>query len=149
MDNQQLENVLNNLSERYIFAIWTDKADFVSKVDDVENLLELRAFDKNGEFRAYRSVINEDFKCREISDETTKPDNAFDENHYLDIDTSKESNKDNENSLRFTTGGGNFHMPDYVNETMIVVRYYYEFDDNGIARKSDWRLVGFSSKEAY
>lgn len=147
MNDQELMKKLDTLSGRYIFAIWTDKADFVSKVDDVEKLLELRAFDKSGEFRAYRSVVGAEFKCREIADESTKPDNAFDENHYLDIDASKKSHKDN--SLRFTTGGGNFHMPDGVDETMLVVRYYYEFDDNGIARKSDWRLVGFSSKEVY
>ena len=40
-------------------------------------------------------------------------------------------------------------MPKSVNEKMLVVRYYYEFDDNGIARKNDWRLVGFSSEEVY
>lgn len=147
MNNQELVNVLNNLPGRYIFAIWTYKADFVDKIDDIENLLEVRAFDKSGEFRAYRSVIGTEFKCREIFNE--KPGNAYDENHYLDIDDSKKTNKENGYILRFTTGGGSFHMPKSVNEKMLVVRYYYEFDDNGIARKNDWRLVGFSSEEVY
>jgi hypothetical protein len=147
MNNRELVNVLNNLPGRYILAIWTYKADFVDKIDDIENLLEVRAFDKSGEFRAYRSVIGTEFKCREIFNE--KPGNAYDENHYLDIDDSKKTNKENGYILRFTTGGGSFHMPKSVNEKMLVVRYYYEFDDNGIARKNDWRLVGFSSEEVY
>ena len=139
----QLAEKLAEMNGKYILAIWTDKADFVSEVADIDKLLEVRVFDENEEFRAYRSVVKNDFKCRDINDSISFADGAYDEAHYLDIDTTFNSQA----GLKYTTGGGIFHLPDDVTETMIKVRNYYKFDEAGVARKCDWRLVGFTDKE--
>lgn len=143
MSELQLAQKLAKISEKHILAIWTDKADFVDKVTDIDKLLEVRVFDANEEFRAYRSVVGNEFKCRELNDNISFADGAFDEAHYLDIDTTCNSQA----GLKHTTGGGIFHLPDDVTLTMIKVRNYYKFDEDGVARKCDWRLVGFTDKE--
>ena len=38
-------------------------------------------------------------------------------------------------------------MPDGINKKMLLVRYYYTFDIDGIAAKTDWRFVGFTDDE--
>lgn len=143
MNELQLAEKLAGMNEKYILAIWTDKADFVSKVADIDKLLEVRVFNENGEFRAYRSMVKNDFKCRDINDSISFADGAFDETHYLDIDSTCNSQV----GLKYTTGGGSYHLPEGVTETMLKVRYYYKFDEDGVARKCDWRLVGFTDKE--
>lgn len=143
MGELQLADKLKEMNGKYFLAIWTDKVDFVNKVIDTDKLLEVRVFDTNSEFRAYRSVVENDFKCRELNDSIPFADGTFDEAHYLDIDTTRNS----QDSLKYTTGGGRFHLPDDVTGTMIKVRNYYRFDEDGVARKCDWRLVGFTDKE--
>lgn len=143
MGEIQLAEKLAEMNGKYILAIWTDKADFVDKVADIDKLLEVRAFDSNGEFRAYRSIVGNEFKCRDINDDISYADGMFDETHYLDIDTTYNLQE----NLKHTIGGGCFHLPNDVTETMIKVRNYYRFDEDGVARKCDWRLVGFTDKE--
>ena len=145
MNEQQLVEKLRSLSDRYILAIRTDKADFETHIDSADNLLEVRAFNENGEFRAYRSLVGDEFKVREIDgNDGTYADGYFDESHYLDIDTAKTDKMDD--GFVYTTGGGRFTMPASAGK-LLKVRYYYMFDEDGIARKYDWRLVGFTDKE--
>lgn len=146
-DIEQLKAKLDSSSGKYIMAIWTDKADFVEKVDCVEKLLEVRVFDSSYEFRAYRSTVLADFKIREITDDSVYGDGFFDENQYLDIDA-KASGVLGEVCVKQATGGGRFHLPEnQVESTMLTVRYYYKYDSDGIAGVFDWRLVGFDDKE--
>ncbi len=145
MKEQQLAEKLQNLNNRFILTIRTDKADFETDIYSVDNLLEVRAFNETGEFRAYRSLVGEDFKVREIEgNDSIYADGYFDESHYLDIDNAK-TNEVNDGFV-YTTGGGRFTLPSPAGK-MLKVRYYYTFDEDGIARKSDWRLVGFTDKE--
>lgn len=140
-NTETLKQKLNSLNYKYKMAIWTYKADFTEVVDDIENLLEIRAFDENGEFRAYRSMLNSDFKVREIVDDEAYGDGYIDEKHYLDIDTTKCSVGD---SLKVATGGGAYHLPEMVADSQLLkVRYFYKYDSDGIARKFDWRIIGF------
>ena len=130
---------------KYSLAIWTDKTDFIVDKNEAlkeEKLLEIRCFDESGEFRAYRSSIASNFKEREITDDEAYADFFIDESQYLDIDE-----KMSTESIKYTTGGGTFTLPEGVNEKMMLVRTYYKYDDNGIARKYDWRLVGFTNDE--
>lgn len=144
LNNIELAEKLHLSEYKYILAIFTDKADFIDAINDFDNLLEVRAFDENGEFRAYRDVISSEFKWREIINDE-EYDGYFDQTQYLDIDSTKCLMSDTE---KITTGGGKYHLPKEVTtKTMLNVRYYYCFDDNGIARKCDWRLVGFSDLE--
>ncbi len=140
------ENEINGYIEKYnyIFAIWTDKADFTSApIENVEKLIEIRAFSsKNGEeseFHAVRSVIAVDFLGREIFDSHNCYDGFFDEEHYLDIDSKKTADQ----HVKITVGGGKYHLPDGVDADKIKIRFYIKYDAEGIARKADWRLVGF------
>lgn len=144
MKKNEVINKVNSLTGRYILAIFTDKVDFVNELKDVDNLLEVRVFNEEGEFRAYRDVLCSEYKSREIIDES-EYDGYFDQTQYLDIDTTKCLPSDTEKT---TIGGGIFHMPEDVAEKMMLnVRYYYRYNDDGVAEKCDWRLVGFSDSE--
>ena len=138
----------------YILAIWTDHADFVTQLEntDLNKLLEVRAFGPAGEYHAYRSDLGQaDFFVRVIADETEPPANAFDENQYLDIDTARTAAA--ADGWIFSTGGGRYHLPydglPGIHKLLLITRTYFEFDDNGVARKTDWRLVGFAKEEQY
>lgn len=149
MTESELFRYLSDCPYKYRLAIFTDRADFVSDISSVNNLLEVRVFDESGEFRAYRDLIGKDFKCREIIEKTESdiPETSFEENHYLDIDTKFTFADETEKQ---TTGGGRFHLPEDVKDkTMIKVRYYYRFNSEGLAQKCDWRLVGFDDKEDF
>lgn len=128
----------------YSLCIWTDRTDFLKdkSLPDEDKLLEIRCFNENGEFHAFRSTVDKDeFISREITD-AESCENSFDEEHYLDIDTTKAK----EDGKVFATGGGSYYLP-VEDAEKIIVKYYYTFDDNGIARKTDWRIVGFKAKE--
>ena len=133
----------------YSFAIRTDRADFITdKSADIDEakLLEIRCFDESGEFHAARSTVDSEFSCREITDDEKYADGYFDEAQYLDIDD-KRTAADNE-GWTYATGGGKYHLPEGVNgNKLILVRYYYKFDEEGVARKYDWRLVKFTDEE--
>lgn len=146
MTEKELEAELSQLSYPYRLAIYTDKADFVDVVANIEKLLEIRVFGSDGEIRAYRDIVTVPFKTRKIQSEDIY-DGWFDEVHYLDIDD-KESNLFDNSRIKKTTGGGCFTLPEEVKEKELIrVRYYYCFDENGIAQKCDWRLVSFEDKE--
>lgn len=151
-----------NISEevkkyKYSMAIWSDSADFITANADLkeDKLLEIRCFDENGEFHAVRSELGEPFSFRRIHDKESKlcDEGAFfDESQYLDIDSAR-TEKENDNYI-YATGGGRYHLPvDKIKNStlpendMLLVRYYYRFDDDGVANIYDWRLVGFTDKE--
>lgn len=146
MTETELMTFLSKLNYRYKLAIYSDHADFVSEVTEPEKLLELRVFDENGEFRAYRDLLGKPFKCREINkDNENQFAGSFKENQYLDIDTTKTFE---DKTIKQATGGGQYHLPEDVkSKTMLKMRYYYCFNDEGIAYKCDWRLAGFEDKE--
>lgn len=128
---------------KYKLAIWTDRADFIDKDAPVVNpdkLLELVAFDESGEVRFRRFCVDEDFFIRELLTELPKEaDNGgyFDRAQYLDIDKKRSSG-----CVKFAIGGGEYHLP-VPDAEKIVVRYYYKFDDDGMAYIYDKRLVRF------
>ena len=132
----------------YAFAFWTDHADFIIDKNmplQEDLLLEIRCFDENGEYYARRDSINSDFCMREITVENEKEyaDGSYDEAQYLDIDTTR-SNAE----LTFAAGSSCYRLPeDAKDKPLILVRTYYKFDEAGIARKFDWRLVKFTDKE--
>lgn len=137
---------------KYTMAIWTDKADFIidKALTDEDKLLEIRCFDESGEFRAYHSLIGEEFKCREITDDKSYADFHLDEAQYLDIDTEKTRNK--KDGFIYATGGGKYHLPEVAlnlpeGEKMLLIRTYYKYDEEGVAHKCDWRIVGFTDVE--
>ena len=130
----------------YAFAIWTDKADFVLDKEAAlheERLLEIRCFDESGEFRAVRTTPDLPFSQREITCDESWADGFYDEAQYLDIDTAR--TKKEADGWVYATGGGRYHLPEEAK--MILTRSYYRYDEEGIARKYDWRLVKFTDQE--
>lgn len=153
---------IKNAIERYkyAFAIWTDRADFINDKaahPEEEGLLEIRCFDESGEFLAHRDTVDGTFTVREITaDPARSGENVFseetyaggysDEAQYLDIDRKKTEEK-NDGGI-YATGGGVYHLPeDAKDKALILVRTYYRFDEEGVARKYDWRLVCFTDAE--
>lgn len=134
---------------KYVFAFWTDHADFITDKAAPLNesfLLEIRCFDEKGEYYARRDSIIDEFIAREITveKEADYADGSYDEAQYLDIDTTR-SNE----TLTFAAGSGCYHLPeDAKNNPLILVRTYYKFDEDGVARKFDWRLVKFTDEES-
>ena len=140
----------NNFGGKHKLAIWTDRADFIVgniNIPDLHKLLELRAFDETGEARYYRSYVGEDFFMREISDETERSnedfDGSYEEIQYLDIDT--ERAKELPDGEVYAIGGGAYHLP-VPGVEKLKVKYYYKFDDNGVAYVCDKRMAGFVKK---
>lgn len=137
---------------KYLLAIWTDHADFVDELTDEDKLLELRAFDESGEYRAWRDCVDEEFCVREWTAQAEALpgglflfDGYFDEAQYLDIDAQNSAD-----TVMRAIGAGYYHLPEglYKNgKKLLLVRYYYKFDEDGIAHKTDWRLCGFTDKE--
>ena len=144
MNNRQLPAALQRYT--YAFAIWTDKVDFIlDKTADLheERLLELRCFDESGEYRVIRSTPDMYFSEREIISDESYGDGYYDEAQYLDIDTARTEIE--ADGWFYATGGGRYHLPEAAR--MILVRNYYRYDEEGIARKYDWRLVNFTDQE--
>lgn len=142
--NKMISSALQKYT--YAFAIWSDKADFVlDKNADLceDRLLEIRCFDESGEYRAIRTTLDTPFSEREITCDDSCGDGCFDEAQYLDIDT--ERTKKEADGWVYTTGGGRYHLPEGAK--MILTRTYYRYDEEGIARKYDWRLVKFTDQE--
>ena len=133
----------SEVDDKFKLAIWTDRADFVdrnAKISDIEKLIELVAFDESGEVRFRRFCVEEDFYVREILTESNEKDDIggyFDKAQYLDIDA-KRSN----GCTKFSFGGGKYFLP-VPDAKKLVVRYYYRFDEDGMAYVYDKRLVRF------
>ena len=156
-----IRKILEGKTYKYSLCIRTDGADFVNHIDcsNPENILEMRCFDESGELRIFRSNVDADFQAREIIDvkspelktlseqsgklESVSNDGyleSYDENHYLDIASVSS------NGIVTATGGGTYFLPE-PNAKLLMVRYYIKYDENGIGRKNDWRLVGFCERE--
>ena len=133
---------------KYVFAIWTDHADFITDKTaslNEDRLLEIRCFDESGEYLARRDCVGGKFLAREITreNEIAFADGSYDEAQYLDIDTTR-----SDDTLTYAAGAGSYHLPQNAKDhPLILVRTYYTFDAAGVARKFDWRLVKFTDKE--
>lgn len=126
---------------KYAYAVWTYKTDFLvdKTLVDEAHLLELRCFDSSGEYYAVRDDLSNDFSEREITDDKRYSDGYYDELQFLDIDQ-----KLSESGNVRTIGGGCYHLPEGISDmTKLNIRVYYKFDKDGVARKYDWRILGF------
>ncbi|MDD4774344.1 MAG: CRISPR-associated protein Csx19 [Eubacteriales bacterium] len=123
-------------------------------IADAERLLELRMFDRDSEFRAYRDTVGKVFNCRTADDRFFKENldgsgfdgifenRIYDEIHYLDIDETKTADA-GEGFMAYTaTGGGQYKLP--VRARRIKLRSYIDYaPDTGNLQIADWRIVGF------
>ena len=138
--NTLLERSKND--DKLMLCIYTTKfaCTGLKPVDDTAHLLEVRAFDKQGEFRALRGNIGRDFVWRYISDEGIDESCTYDEIQCLDVDSQKTVGTE-----YVSIGGGHYEMPaeDY---DRVVIRHYGTCDDNGVFALKDFRIVKLLKK---
>ena len=149
----KIKNVFSNCGDNTFFvAQYTDKFDIgIWNEDIIENtnkLLELRVFDKDKEWKLFRSDIGKDFSYRLQGEDDNKGEGVdyFDEIQLLDIDT-KRLSKDSRKMC--TMAGGEYNLPKYIDDldrAAIIVRHYFGVDnESGQAFIRDYRLVDFGS----
>ena len=112
---------------QYTTGIFCDG--FSGTVDDAAHLLEIRLFNENAEIRASRPEIGMPFTWRII-----------DEQQYLDIDSTKSFGRN-----YTATGGGHYTLP-VENAEKLEIRNYCVYDDNGILKIVDLRIVRILAK---
>ena len=93
------------------------------------------------ELKIMRPTIADQFSYRLIDDSKLTDKNYIQEEQFLDIDK-KVYDKSPDKNTYPTTGGGSFSLP-VENACKVVIRNYISFDDEGIARISDFRVVKF------
>lgn len=149
----KIKNVFSNCGDNTFFvAQYTDKFDIgiwnKNVIENTNKLLELRVFDKDKEWKLFRSDIGKDFSYRLQGEDDNKEEGVyyFDEVQLLDIDTSKEYKK---SELMKTTAGGKYKLPKDISDldrAAIRVRHYFGVDnESGQAFIRDYRLVDFES----
>ncbi|EHO48077.1 hypothetical protein HMPREF9099_03143 [Lachnospiraceae bacterium oral taxon 082 str. F0431] len=160
--NNDIEKVLNEINEdfpdatgsTFFVAQYTDKFDVgiwnKDIIKNVNKLLELRVFDKNKEWKLFRSDIGKDFSYRCQKEDNTKEEGAdyFDEVQLLDIDTSRSKKAP---GVMHTTAGGSYNLPkdiEYLDRAAIRVCQCFGVDsESGQAFIIDYRLVDFESAD--
>lgn len=112
------------------------------KIEDIEKVTEIRAFDENREIWFHRDALGIDFYCREIND--TDADAIFDETQLLDIDTVFEVIEKDGKTTFTATGGGKYTLPVPADVNAVKVRNYLSFNKHtGRAEVCDFRILGF------
>lgn len=154
VEDSGLEALLNSKAQsgmisyrQYTTGIFCDG--FSSTVDDAAHLLEIRLFNENAEIRASRPEIGMPFTWRIIDDsrfrealsgDETFEDRTYTEQQYLDIDSTKSFGRN-----YTATGGGHYTLP-VENAEKLEIRNYCIYDDNGILKIVDFRIVRILAK---
>lgn len=150
------------LSDRVDCGKYEKSRGFVSAKDgsefDLGKLLELRVFNEEREYRAFRDNLGEaGFLQRIAEDSKIEEDKRFDELHYLDYDevrTKEARMKANaqsnaEPNAVLTTGGGKFYLEGIAAKRKVLVRTYLKADSTtGLEYAFDWRVVGYRDEGA-
>ena len=141
------EDVLNEISstDGIVYALYTNKLTCGDNVTDIQHLMEVRIFNENGEKKLSRYSLEEDFICRVADDEyfRQKLENENDslENRTLEDIQYLDRDKTMSRVRNYrSTGGGEYTLPD-EGYNKIHIRNYIDYDDNGIAYISDFRIV--------
>lgn len=155
------EDEVYSLAEKYlsdkciVYAVHSDHFFCGLSLDiDVSRLMELRIFSDESELKICRYSLGKKFRWRYINDNDFRSwlseedddflrdfnNMVFDEVSYLDIDNEKSSCTE-----YVTTGGGEYSLP-VENAERIKIRNYLDYDENGIAFISDFRIVKILKK---
>lgn len=154
VDETELKKILGRLNDRTLFAIFTDRCDFVKEVTDGDagKLLELRAFNEESEFYAKRSLVGRDFVCRYINDgkpdyngngEPENDETRYYEAHFLDIDETytKDGVRDGDMFRYKSMTGGYYHLPIQKARKIVICNYITYDNGEYLAQVTDYRYV--------
>lgn len=123
------------------------------KLDANQKVWEIRIFSELGEVKWFRTSLDPDeaLKYREqINDQNLKPDQYWDVEQYLDIDTKQSVSKNLDGTVTvYATGGGSYTLPEMnnYNDLKIKIRNYLDYGQDGSLYVKDWRIVGFVEVE--
>lgn len=131
---------LISMTDAYQVADWP-MAD-TSSINQAK-LLEIRVFNKDAEYRLFRSCMGENFHLRVRLDKTEDID-SFDDIYYLDIDEVASGNLEDDMMVQ-TTGGGRYYLPLQTRQNAgVKIRYYLAQNaSTGVAEVVDCRVVEF------
>lgn len=133
-------------------AVLSDRVDcgkyingeFISAHDglksDMTKLLELRIFNEEYEYRAFRDNLGEPVFLERIAADEKGYENYFDELHYLDIATTYAHD---DRITITTTGGGSYSVFGSPDICKVMVRTYLKKGANNIEYVHDWRVIGY------
>jgi len=129
-----------------VFKANMDSDDECLRDHKLERLLEVRAYSENGELHVWRdSITGKSLRGRLVSDEDVDEAYYFDDQpQYLDIDCprTKELRKsEGDDCLYVATGGGRYALPG-PSYTKVLVRNYLDYDEDGMCRVVDFRILG-------
>lgn len=115
-------------------------------------LLDIRIFNSEKEMRMFRGDIGRKLQGRSIDDngKALTPEDYFDEEQYLDIDSKRSGDLFLKGQKVMATGGGCYHLPLAVfeNAKVSIRNYLGYYEETGQAYVRDWRLMNlFQEKE--
>lgn len=118
----------------------------INEESDFDKMLELRVFNEDAEYRAWRDNLGEtSFKERIASDDKYSGDGfgtPFDELQYLDMDDGK-THIEEGRLFSVTTGGGSYALFGKETTGKVLVRTYIKKGIHGLEYACDWRVVGY------
>ena len=115
---------------------------------DNQHLLEMRAFTGKKELLMNRTMLGRDFTYPLADDEMVDDCYMLEHIQYLDINAQKSSYNTTTGQYEImSTVGGRYTMP--INEEVdrIKIKSYILYDDSGMAKVVDNRVVGFLRRE--
>ncbi len=152
-----LENIKGKFGQENTFFIaqYSDRVEVEKWREGIrleeKNLLELRIFDRDKEWKLFRSSLGQDFswRCRDDNQpdgtRLQEGEDFFDEIQLLDIDIPR--SKAAPSHMQFTTAGGSYCLPadpPDLDRAGIRIRHYFGVEEaSGQAFVKDYRLVGF------
>lgn len=154
---KDMENsyVVAALTDSYYIANYEDwTEDISSNSFDTRKALEVRVFNINREEKIFRMTAQAEkqsspdigaFWYRKREDDKCDDECMFDEEQYLDIDTSEEFEANEGYTVVTGTRGGKYRIPlEHISDAKVEIRYYLARDcETGQANVIDWRLVKF------
>lgn len=148
-------------ADEYKVGFWST-ADECNIKEHLFNLLELRVFNEETEYKWFRGCIGEEFIYRELNDKEVNLvyEDPIVEYQILDIDMSRSSGYELPGNVSMSKGG-RFYLPIIADNntlfdkkiiTYVIVKYYvpkYDEQNNTTmhAYIKDWRLAGFVQSE--
>ena len=130
-----------------------DRADRMLETvqSDLEKLLELRVFNEKQELWIHRSSQGGDFHWRVASEENMGEERrrfCFETRQLLDLGEPIEATPKFENGLRVlrTEGGRRLLLPIQGTDRYVRIMNYVDYDEDGVANASDYRLIGFAEE---
>lgn len=143
--------------DRYFLAYCTDK--FYAGRAELEqfnqlkkdNILEIRLFSEIEEIHFIRSSVGVDFQWRIASEDGLSESDYMVQYQTIDLNQNRINQNNNqtdmfENKVLYTTVGGEYCLPISGNEDSSKIISYINYDENGMAKITDYRVCGFVKK---